>query len=139
MSPSDIKTWHRGGEQDIYVGDLAAKGESGELGIGFSHYGRGASMDWITAYDEAIFIMSGKLTIRRDGEADVSAGAGEMLFVKRGTTFTYVAEEDTDMVYVTYPHWDVANEKDGLTHLFDKFQDSGSNGPAQVPSGGLQN
>lgn len=61
-------------------------------------------MDCVT-YDEVLIVTKGVFTVRSVDGAQ-TAKAGEIIFLTKGTKVIYQGEEDnTEMVYVTYPHW----------------------------------
>ncbi|MDQ3195577.1 MAG: hypothetical protein M3Q32_04195 [Pseudomonadota bacterium] len=51
-----------------------------------------------------------------------TAKAGEVIFLTKGTQIGYeAAEDDTEVVYVTYPHWMDAQKKSEHAHLLDSY------------------
>lgn len=84
-------------------------------------------MDWTVAYDEALVVLRGAFTVRVEDES-YTASAGEVLFVPRGTTLNYSAEEETDMVVITHPYWKTATEEANLGHLTGGFHEVDSLG-----------
>ncbi len=48
---------------------------------------------------------------------------GEVIFLTKGTKVTYEGAEDgTEVVYVTYPHWLEAQRKSAHADLLDTFR-----------------
>jgi hypothetical protein len=64
-------------------------------------------------------VTKGALTIR-SLEGAKTAKAGEVIFLTKGTQVAYeAAEEDTEVVYVTYPHWMDAHSRSEHAALLD--------------------
>ena len=64
----------------------------------------------------------GALTVRSDGEA-ITARAGELIFLTEGTAVAYeAAEDDTEVVYVTYPHWQDPQRRSEHAPLLDAYR-----------------
>jgi ethanolamine utilization protein EutQ len=87
----------------MVVGDALDPSSSAPLVIGYARYRKGASNQLTTLpYDEALIITRGVFTVRRpDGTA--TATAGEVIFHRAGEKVVYHADEDAEMVYVSYP------------------------------------
>lgn len=84
---------------------------SDTMSVGFCRYDEGAANEWIVTYDEALIVTRGVFTVRFDGGAK-TAKAGEIIFLAKCTKVVYQGEEDdTEVVYVSYPHWFDATRK----------------------------
>jgi ethanolamine utilization protein EutQ len=93
-------------DRQIFVGDAVDSSNSDSMSIGFYRNKRkGDQNEWVVTYDEALIVTKGALTVRfADGVK--TARTGEVIFLTKGTRITYeAAEDDTEVVYVTYPHW----------------------------------
>ena len=61
-------------------------------------------------------------TLCRNSLGAKTAKAGEVIFMTAGTKVVYQAEEDnTEVVYVTYPHWSDAQRKSEHADLLKPF------------------
>jgi ethanolamine utilization protein EutQ len=56
------------------------------------------------SYDEALVVTRGAFAVDSDGSSTV-AGPGEVIYLSPGTPVVYRAIEDSEVVYVSYPHW----------------------------------
>jgi ethanolamine utilization protein EutQ len=92
------------------------------MSVGFYRNKRkGDKNEWIVSYDEALIVTKGALTIRF-AEGAKTAKVGEVIFLTKGTKVAYeAAEDDTEVVYVTYPHWMDAATKSEHAHLLDAY------------------
>jgi ethanolamine utilization protein EutQ len=61
------------------------------------------------------------LTVR-SADGAKTANAGEIIFLTRGTEIVYeAAQDDTEVVYVTYPHWLDAQTESEHAGLLDPY------------------
>lgn len=109
-------------DRQIFVGDVLDSSNSDTMSVGFYRNKRkGERNEWIVSYDEALIVTKGALTIRFAGGAK-TAKLGEVIFLTKGTQIAYeAAEDDTEVVYVTYPHWMDAATKSEHAHLLDSY------------------
>ncbi|HEX6995493.1 MAG TPA: cupin [Gammaproteobacteria bacterium] len=109
-------------DRPIFVGDVLDSSNSETMSVGFYRNGRkGEKNEWIVSYDEALVVTKGVLVVRSDGNATV-ARPGEVIFLTKGTAVTYEAgEDDTEVVYVTYPHWIDAHMKSEHVDLMNDY------------------
>jgi ethanolamine utilization protein EutQ len=123
LSRSDVKTWYRAGQREILLGDVAdASNTEAALGVGFALYGRGATNDWVVTYDEALVVIKGTFSVRTE-EGTVTARAGEVILLTKGTKLSYIGQEEgTEVVYVSHPHWADAQSASPHAALLDDFQ-----------------
>jgi len=89
--------------------------------VGFARYGAGESNPWTVSYDEALVITRGRFTVQSNGK-DTTASAGEVIYLRTGTELRYVAEEETELVYVTHPHWMPATEASPFSDRLAEFR-----------------
>lgn len=106
----------------IFVGDVLDSSNSDTMSVGFyRNKKKGEKNEWIVTYDETLIVTKGALTIRYS-EGAKTARAGEVIFLTKGTEIAYeAAEDDTEVVYVTYPHWMDAHKKSKHAHLLDSY------------------
>ncbi len=110
-------------DRDIFVGDVLDASNSDSMSVGFyRNRTKGERNEWIVTYDEALVVTKGALTVR-SAEGSTTARAGEVIFLTKGARVAYeAAEDDTEVVYVTYPHWLEAHGKSEHAHLLDAYQ-----------------
>ncbi len=118
---ADDLVWYRRHDQDILLSDALDEESGVAMTVGFARYGAGESNPWTVAYDEALVITQGRYTVVHDG-VTTTAGPGEVIYLRRGTELVYQAEEPTEVVYVTYPHWMAATERSQYADRLAEFQ-----------------
>jgi ethanolamine utilization protein EutQ len=121
FSSSDAKFFQYK-DRPIFVGDVLDSASSDTMSVGFyKNKVKGDRNEWVVTYDEALIVTKGALTIR-SAEGVTTARAGEVIFLTKGTKLAYEAgENDTEVVYVTYPHWMDAAQKSEHAHLLDSY------------------
>jgi ethanolamine utilization protein EutQ len=109
-------------DREIFVGDVLDSSNSDTMSVGFYRNKRkGEKNQWVVTYDEALIVTRGALTVR-SAEGAKTAKTGEVIFLTKGTEIAYeAAEDDTEVVYVTYPHWMDAQAKSKHAHLIDSY------------------
>lgn len=119
---SDPTTWYRYRDEQVLLADVVDSSNGDTMSVGFARYDAGAVNPWKVQYDEALIVTKGAFTVRTaDGE--VTAVAGEVIFLTAGTELEYRGEQDgTELVYVSYPHWMDAVQRSETAHLLDAFQ-----------------
>jgi ethanolamine utilization protein EutQ len=122
FSSKDAK-FYQYGDREIFVGDVLDSSNSETMSVGFyRNMRKGDKNEWVVTYDEALIVTKGALTVR-SAEGATTARAGEVIFLTKGTAIAYEsAEDDTEVVYVTYPHWMDAQTKSEHAHLLDSYQ-----------------
>lgn len=106
-------------DKEIFLGDVLDESQSASMSAGYYiNPNKGESNEWIVAYDEVLVVTRGALTIRFDGGSK-TARQGEVIFITKGTKIAYEAgEDDTQAVYISYPHWLKAQqESEHADHL----------------------
>jgi ethanolamine utilization protein EutQ len=114
--------WFQYLDRQIFVGDVVDSSNSESMSVGFyRNKKKGERNEWIVTYDEALIVTSGALTIR-SAEGAKTASPGEVIFLTKGTRVAYeAAEDDTEVVYVTYPHWMDAHRRSEHAGLLDSY------------------
>jgi ethanolamine utilization protein EutQ len=109
-------------DRQIFVGDVLDSSNSDSMSVGFyRNQKKGEKNEWVVSYDEALIVTKGALTIR-SAEGPKTASVGEVIFLTKGTEVAYeAAEDDTEVVYVTYPHWMDAQTKSQHAHLLESY------------------
>jgi len=109
-------------DRQIFVGDVLDSSNSDTMSVGFyRNMRKGEKNEWVVSYDEALIVTKGALTVR-SADGAKTATAGEIIFLTKGTEIAYEsAEDDTEVVYVTYPHWMDAQTKSKHAHLLDSY------------------
>jgi ethanolamine utilization protein EutQ len=121
FSSTNVVRWYRAEGREIYLADVLDETNSEAMSVGFARYAEGASNEWVVTYDEALVITRGVFSVQWEGGVG-TARAGEVLFLRRGTPLVYRAEEETELVYVTYPHWAQAQRTSEHAAYLDTFQ-----------------
>lgn len=120
VTSGDTMTWYQRGDQDIHLADALDQAGGTAMSVGFARYGAGETNDWTVSYDEALVITKGAFSVRWAG-GTVSARADQVIYLRAGTPLEYVADEDTELVYVTHPHWLAATEASPYAAKLDEF------------------
>ena len=110
-------------DRDIFVGDVVDASGSDSMSVGYYlNRNKGEKNEWVVTYDEALIVLRGALTIRT-AEGTKTAKAGEILFLTKGTALAYeAAEDETEVVYVSHPHWLDAQTNSEHAHLLDDYR-----------------
>jgi ethanolamine utilization protein EutQ len=123
----DVAQWWQRGDQYLYLGGVLDNTSDAKMSVGFIRYRKGESNPWTVTYDEALIVTKGAYTVRTD-DGPVTARAGEVIYLPAGAKVVYEAPEDTEVVYVTYPHWIEATENSDQAAALAEFH------PAPAPS-----
>ena|ERR1043165_5651669 len=115
-----VGTWFQRLDQQIHLADVLDQASGAQMSVGFGRYGKGERNPWKMTYDEALIITKGSFTVEGP-DGPVSAVAGEVIYLRAGTELVYVANEETELVYVTYPHWHETTEKSAEAHRLKEF------------------
>jgi ethanolamine utilization protein EutQ len=109
-------------DRQIFVGDVLDSSNSNTMSVGYYRNKRkGERNKWVVTYDEALIVTKGALTVR-SADGAKTAKAGEIIFLTKGTEIAYeAAQDDTEVVYVTYPHWMDAQTKSEHAGLLDSY------------------
>ncbi|MFC0546134.1 cupin [Kutzneria chonburiensis] len=113
-------SWFQRLDQQIFLADVLNQEHGAQMSVGYGRYGKGETNPWQVNYDEVLVITKGRFTVNGPG-GPVSAGVGELLYLRAGTQVDYVADEDTEMVYVTYPHWYAATAESPQADLLKEW------------------
>lgn len=116
----DIKDWYQHTDRQIFLADVLEPSNSDAMMVWFGRYGAGESNEWIVTYDEVIFVIDGRYTVRGEDGAK-TAGPGEVIFLTKGTKVTDSADVATRVVGATYPQWQVAQRRSEHAHMLDDF------------------
>jgi ethanolamine utilization protein EutQ len=117
----DVPAWFRHTDRQIFLADVKDPSNSEAMSVWFGRYGAGEANDWIVTYDEVIVVLKGRFTVRGE-DGTRTAGPSEVIFLTRGTKVTYAAEEDTELVGVTFPHWQDAQRRSRHAAMLDDLQ-----------------
>lgn len=85
----------------VYTKDLFTLEESPRLGCGMMEM-KETTFDWTLNYDEIDYVIEGHLDIIIDGRK-VSADAGEMILIPKGSKIQFSVPDYARFLYVTYP------------------------------------
>jgi ethanolamine utilization protein EutQ len=112
--------WYQAGAEPIFLGDVLDSTSDSPMSVGFARYAAGASNEWTLSYAEILVITRGAFSVVVEGHA-TTARAGEALYLPNGTSLTYRAEEDCELVYISYPHWADATKQSPHAAALDFF------------------
>lgn len=115
------KEWYQPGDRPIYLADVLDDTSSSPMSVGFAKYAAGASNDWTLTYDEVLVVTKGRFSVVVAGRP-TTARAGEAIFLPKGTALTYRAEEASEVVYVSYPHWAAATRASEHARALDEYR-----------------
>ncbi len=93
----------------VYTKDLFTLEESPRLGCGIMEM-KETTFDWTLNYDEIDYVIEGTLDIIIDGRK-VSASAGELILIPKGSKIQFSVKDYSRFIYVTYPaDWESQNK-----------------------------
>jgi ethanolamine utilization protein EutQ (cupin superfamily) len=122
FAPEDVRQWYRARGVGMAIGDVVDATNGDSMSVGFARYAKGASNEWTVTYDEALVITKGTFSV--DSElGSTTARAGEVIFLRAGARIAYRADEDAELVYVTYPHWLTATEASEHARRLDEYDE----------------
>lgn len=117
---NDDITWYRRGEQNLRLADAIDGDNGAAMTVGFARYAAGESNEWTMTYDEALVVTKGRFAVDTAGTSTV-AGPGEVIYLSSGTPIVYRAVEDSELVYVSYPHWFEATSRSPYADRLNEF------------------
>ena len=85
----------------VFLSDIMTLEESPRIMAGIMEMDE-SSFPWTLEYDEVDYIIEGVLEIRI-GDAVVRGEAGDILFIPKGSSISFVSPGKTRFLYVTYP------------------------------------
>ena len=85
----------------VWTRDLFRPEDNPRLGVGVMEM-EDTAFPWTLNYDEADYVLSGRLTERRAGR-EVSAGPGEVILIPRGSEITFIARGRARFLYFVTP------------------------------------
>ncbi|OJY31448.1 MAG: hypothetical protein BGO98_15420 [Myxococcales bacterium 68-20] len=121
LTKAQPKEWYQPGSTPLFLADVLDESSPSPMSVGFALYAVGASNDWTVTYDETLVITKGRFTVIAHGR-ETTARAGEAIFLPKGTPLTYRADEATELVYVTFPHWAEATRKSEHAKALETFK-----------------
>lgn len=125
VSSDDDLEWFRRFDQDLRLADAIDQRHDAAMTVGFARYGAGESNPWTVAYDEALVVTRGRFSVESGGTV-ATAAAGEVIYLRAGTELVYRADEESEVVYVSYPHWMAATENSPHADRLAEFQPEAS-------------
>lgn len=85
----------------VYTKDLFSLQQSPRLGCGVMEM-KETTFNWTLNYDEIDYVIDGTLSILVSGEK-VTAHAGELILIPKGSVIQFSVPEYARFIYVTYP------------------------------------
>jgi ethanolamine utilization protein EutQ len=120
FTSDDPTTWYQPDGRPVFIADVLDESNGETMSVGFARFDKGAANPWTVTYDEALVVTRGRLTVR-SADGTETADAGEVIYLTKGTELVYEAEEDTEFVYVTYPHWMAATQRSEHAAALDAY------------------
>lgn len=110
-------------DKEVFLGDVLDDSKSATMSAGYYiNLKKGVNNESIVTYDEVLVVTRGVLTVRFDGGSK-TARQGEIIFITKGTKVAYEAgEDDTQAVYVSYPHWLKAQQESEHAHYLERVK-----------------
>jgi ethanolamine utilization protein EutQ (cupin superfamily) len=105
LTAADAEPWIKVGGDEIYVSDIIdqAAAPEAEMTVGFARVGKGEEAEISFPYDEVLILTNGAYTVRTESGDELTARAGEVIYLPAGSTNHSRAEEECEMVYVASP------------------------------------
>lgn len=113
--------WYRRGSQELLLADAISEPDGTAMTVGFARYAAGEINPWTVTYDEALVVTRGRFTVESEA-GSTTAGPGEVIYLRTGTELVYRADEETELVYVTHPHWMAATEASPFAERLSEFR-----------------
>ncbi|TDE15075.1 cupin [Jiangella asiatica] len=120
VTSADALEWYRRDDQDLLLADAIDHRHDAAMTVGFARYGAGESNPWTVSYDEALIVTKGRFSVESGGVVRTAA-VGEVIYLRAGTDLVYRAEEESEVVYVSYPHWMPATQASAHAERLAEF------------------
>lgn len=88
--------------KDVTLLDVVTLEESPNLGVGVMELKNGTDFPWTLNYDEVEYIIEGTIVLKSEA-GDVTAHAGDMTFIPKGTSIHFSTPDYVKFVYISYP------------------------------------
>jgi ethanolamine utilization protein EutQ len=121
VTSNDDLEWFRRYDQELLLADAVDQRHGAAMTVGFARYGAGESNPWTVSYDEALIVTKGRYSVESGGVV-TTAVAGEVIYLRAGTELVYRAEQESEVVYVSYPHWMAATQASPYAERLAEFQ-----------------
>lgn len=126
FSSDTLTSWMRDAEQNVAFGDIVGEETGARMDVTFIKWGKGESHEFAPLpYDEVFIVLKGSYTVRT-ADAELTANPGEVLYLWTGMTGTYSADEDAEIVAVTYPPYRQALRESGRGDDLDALREEAS-------------
>src|SRR5918999_600599 len=102
LASGDPDAWTQVGDQQILVSDRVdeAAEPDAKMTVGFARVAAGEELEISFPYDEVLIVSKGAYVVRTEQGDEVSARAGDVIYLPAGSVSSSRAEEDTEIVYV---------------------------------------
>ena len=88
--------------KDVSLLDVVTLEESPNLGVGVMELKNGTEFPWTLNYDEVEYIIDGTIVLKSEA-GDVTAHAGDMTFIPKGTSIHFSTPDHVRFIYISYP------------------------------------
>ncbi|RTE91734.1 AraC family ligand binding domain-containing protein [Bradyrhizobium sp. LVM 105] len=100
-----------GQDGEIFAGNVIDQRHGGPVTIGFGRYAPNQTLEETIKVDDVMIVLEGKLSVMSQGST-VTAGPHEIVYMPKGETVTIRSHEQGAVTaYVTYPHWQEADDE----------------------------
>ena len=105
LSAEDAEDWSKVGDGEIFVNDMVDQASEPEakMTVGYARVGGGEEHEISFPYDEVLVLTRGAYTVRTEAGEEITARAGEVIYLPAGSRNSSYANEDCEMVYVASP------------------------------------
>lgn len=86
----------------VWVTDMFSLSESPRIGCGLMEMDN-SSFAWTLNYDEMDVVLEGTLTVETSDGKEVSAKAGEVMYIPKGSSIIFKTPNYAKFIYVVYP------------------------------------
>ncbi|MGN0628522.1 MAG: cupin domain-containing protein [Oscillospiraceae bacterium] len=88
--------------KDVSLLDVVTLEESPNLGVGVMELKNGTEFPWTLNYDEVEYVIDGTIVLKSEA-GDVTAHAGDMTFIPKGTSIHFSTPDHVRFIYISYP------------------------------------
>jgi len=100
-----------GQNADIFAANMIDQRHGGPITVGYGRYAPNQSLAESLVVDDVMIVLEGKLSVTTDA-GTVTAGPSEIIYMPKGEKVRIESHEHGAVTaYVTYPHWQEANER----------------------------
>lgn len=91
-----------GDGKNVQLKDVVTAADRSPMSAGFMAWSAADSFAWELTYDEVDYVLEGELHVKIDGRV-IEAGAGDVVFIPRGSRIVFGTPSSVRLFYVTHP------------------------------------